>query len=308
MRSQTPRQEYVFILSSKKVLQPLLILLILTLLVVNFLPQTQKNSQKFLDASFERAFVSFAIAKSLNALISVAQGTELAATPAGLGVVFAAGQALDPFNDMVERFSWVMLASTVSIGIQKIILMMSSSIMIQLLFALFALLLLIALILKRKELFLNSLKFFLFLAILRFSIPLLALGNEALYQAFLAPSYNKATKELQQTQEETKGLIQSKEPEEGWLGKVKEVFSDTMDTLNVKKQLLSLKESLDKSFKELLVLITIFIMQTIITPLVFLYIFVKLLKLTFTMRLTPSNYVEKIENLFIKTHSKDFNV
>ncbi|MDH5465137.1 MAG: hypothetical protein OEW60_05870, partial [Thiovulaceae bacterium] len=285
-----------------------LILLILILLVVNFLPQTQKNSQKFLDASFERAFVSFAIAKSLNALISVAQGTELAATPAGLGVVFAAGQALDPFNDMVERFSWVMLASTVSIGIQKIILMMSSSIIIKFLFALFALLLLIALILKRKKLFLNSLKIFLFLAILRFSIPLLALGNEALYQAFLAPSYNKATKELQQTQEETKGLIQSKEPEEGWLGKVKEVFSDTMDTLNVKKQLLSLKESLDKSFKELLVLITIFIMQTIITPLVFLYIFVKLLKLTFTMRLTPSNYVEKIENLFIKTHSKDFNV
>ena len=42
--------------------------------------------------------------------------------PAGVGVTLSIGELLDPFNDMVERFSWVMLLTSVSLGIQKILL------------------------------------------------------------------------------------------------------------------------------------------------------------------------------------------
>ncbi len=264
------------------------------------MPQTNQKTQAFLDASFDRAIISFTIAKGFNALISVAQGTEIAATPAGLGVVFAAGEILDPFNDMVERFSWVMLASTVSIGIQKIILSISGSSVMQYLFALFGLLILLALGLKKYQLFLSSVKFFLFLFILRFFIPLLALGNEVLYHSFLEPSYTQATHELEQTKAKTKELMTEKKDDDSWLGKVKEVFNDTMDTLNIKKHLQDLQESLDKSFKDLLTLMTIFIMQTIITPLLFIYIFIKLLKITLSMSIKSVNVLVYLEQVFYK--------
>ena len=53
---------------------------------------------------------------------SVIQDTEIAFSPAGVGVTLAVGEILDPINDLIERFSFVMLVSTASLGIQKILL------------------------------------------------------------------------------------------------------------------------------------------------------------------------------------------
>ena len=47
------------------------------------------------DAGLKRALVSFAAARTLNALISVAQGTEISALPFGVGVTLTPGQVLD---------------------------------------------------------------------------------------------------------------------------------------------------------------------------------------------------------------------
>ena len=61
------------------------------------------------DAGLKRALVSFATARTLNAVISVAQGTEVAIQPLGFGVNLAPGQVLDPINDLVEQFSHLIL-------------------------------------------------------------------------------------------------------------------------------------------------------------------------------------------------------
>jgi hypothetical protein len=44
------------------------------------------------DDGFKRALATFAAVRALNALISVAPGTELATQPAGVGLNFAPGQ------------------------------------------------------------------------------------------------------------------------------------------------------------------------------------------------------------------------
>ena len=80
----------------------------------------------YVDTAFKRAAAGFAIARGLNGVISVAQGTEFAVQPAGVGVSFTPGEILDPVNDLVERFSWIMLLATSSLGIQKVLLSMSS--------------------------------------------------------------------------------------------------------------------------------------------------------------------------------------
>ena len=75
----------------------------------------------------KRALVAFVATPGLNAAISAVQGTEVALQPAGVGVTLTPGQLLDPVNDLVERLSWVILASAVSLGIQQLILSVSAS-------------------------------------------------------------------------------------------------------------------------------------------------------------------------------------
>ena len=73
-------------------------------------------------AGFKRAVASFATARALNAVISVVQGTELSVQPLGVGVTLTPGQMLDPLNDLVERFSDLMLAASVAFGVQLLLI------------------------------------------------------------------------------------------------------------------------------------------------------------------------------------------
>jgi hypothetical protein len=67
----------------------------------------------------------YAVLRGLNAVISMAQGTELAIEPMGVGVTLTPGELLDPLNDMIEQVSTVLLVASASIGIQRIILDLS---------------------------------------------------------------------------------------------------------------------------------------------------------------------------------------
>ncbi len=73
------------------------------------------------NATFQRALAAFAVARALNGAISVAQGTELAVQPVGIGVTLTVGEALDPLNDLVESFSWLAMLASVSLGTQMLL-------------------------------------------------------------------------------------------------------------------------------------------------------------------------------------------
>src|SRR5688572_13361483 len=77
-------------------------------------------SRGYAEAALARSLVTFAIARTLDGAISVAQGTEVAVEPGGVGVNFALGQALDPINDLVERFSAAMLIATSALTLQGV--------------------------------------------------------------------------------------------------------------------------------------------------------------------------------------------
>src|SRR6187551_1664301 len=82
-------------------------------------------SRRYAEAALSRSLVTFAIARTLDGAISVAQGTEVAVEPGGVGVNFALGEALDPINDLVERFSAAMLIATSSLALQGVLLEMA---------------------------------------------------------------------------------------------------------------------------------------------------------------------------------------
>ena len=99
------------------------LLLAALMAVTPFLDQRAVDNYESL---FQRALVTFALARTLNGVISAVQGTEVAIQPAGVGVTLTPGQMLDPVNDLVERFSWVMLGATISLGIQQVLLEVSA--------------------------------------------------------------------------------------------------------------------------------------------------------------------------------------
>src|SRR5258706_3749567 len=79
-------------------------------------------SQEYVESGFKRALITFALARTANALISVAQETTVAIQPFGLGVMVSPAQVLDPLNDLVEQFSTLMLIACVSFAVQRILI------------------------------------------------------------------------------------------------------------------------------------------------------------------------------------------
>ena len=68
-------------------------------------------SLQHIEETAERALQAFAVARGINAVISVIQDVEIGFT-FGLAATLSPGEILDPVNDLVERFSLVMLIAS----------------------------------------------------------------------------------------------------------------------------------------------------------------------------------------------------
>ena len=247
------------------------------------------------DAAFERAMIAFGLAKGLNAVISLIQGTELSFTPVGVGLNFSVGEVLDPFNDMVERFSWVMLLATVSLGIQKIILILSSKIFIQVALVLSVGLSLVFMWVKeiKNTLFLSySLKFFLLVLLLRFSAVVFVFVSHEFYTSTLQTQYIQASSAIENTKVElealeskNKTLVQAQK-QEGFFSGVSSKYNKVIESLNISRQLDSLQISIDNASRNIITLITIFIVQSVVMPLLYLWLLVVSVKLIFRNEFT----------------------
>ncbi len=158
-------------------------IVLILFLVVSLAFSIDESALALHDAAFDRAMITFGLAKGLNAVISLIQGTELSFTPVGVGLNFSVGEVLDPFNDIVERFSWVMLFASVSLGIQKLLLILSSKLFIQVALGLSALITILFIWVKqmKNSLFLSySIKLFALLLLLRFSAIIFVYSSEYL--------------------------------------------------------------------------------------------------------------------------------
>ena len=260
------------------------------LVVLSSVLHVDEKAMQLLDASFERAMVAFGLAKALNAVISLIQGTELSLTPVGIGLNFSVGEVLDPFNDMVERFSWVMLLSSISLGIEKLLLTLSSKLFLQVALGVSAVVTIALLWIKQlKSSFAleYSLKIFALLVLLRFSAIVFVYSSQLMYDAVLQNEYKQATEvisttkeQLEDIQSQNKAILESKH-EQGFFDSLDSKYSDIVASLNISQQLESLQKSIDEASRNIITLITIFIFQTVLLPLLFLWIFISLVRFIF---------------------------
>ena len=227
------------------------------------------QGKEHIDKNFTQSVLVFGSAKSLNAVISLAQGTEVDLP----FFTIAIGEILDPINDLIEQFSLVMLASMVSLGIQKIMLsFVSTDIYNYILVCGITLFNLWILSGIKKYLSFRSLLFktVMVLVFLRFAVPLMGFVNEFTYNSFVKQEYNivQLNEKIVQIKEDVNDITLKSidKKESSLLSKFTEKFDSTYYTNQIKEY----EKAVDNSTEYIVSLIIVFIFQTILLPLVFL--------------------------------------
>ncbi len=289
-------------------------------------------SQDYAEEALKRALATFAISRALNGVISVAQGTELAIEPGGVGVIMTPGQILDPVNDLIERFSGVMLVAASSLGLQVVLLEITSWIVI-------TALLLVTLIVWLAAVWSDRLRANVYvrwvlraaiaLTFVRFAVPVVILATNFLFATFLADKHDLAAAELQLSATEIEEQMSQYEesvvpgedpaPAEGepaaaadqslwesmrsayenlpdlsdigaqirestlsWYDGVATWFSRVNYTATIER----LQESAADATRHIIDLIVVFVLQTVLLPLGFLWLFLEALKAIATRSFT----------------------
>ncbi|WP_417331739.1 hypothetical protein [Halarcobacter sp.] len=242
------------------------------------------TAKTLVDDSFSQAIIVFGSAKALNAVISLAQGTELSLP----FFVVAIGEVLDPVNDLVEQFSLVMLASMTSLGIQKIFLNFVTNEIYNYLLLVLVIVLNIWLYKrfrnddKLRDIFFKVVFVLLFL---RFAIPMISYVNDISYNYFVKQEYNierlnenivKVKEDVSRVNQET---LQAKK-ESSIFDKIVEKF----DSEYYSKKVQEYTDAVDNSSEYIIDLIIVFIFQTIFLPILFLFILYWFVKSIFNMK------------------------
>ncbi len=243
-------------------------------------PPENRIDGAYYSRTLSRCAYTFAIVRGINGVISVIQGTDVSVSPAGVGLTLAAGEILDPVNDLAERFSWVMLMATTSVGIQMVLMEMGEWFGFKILLSTALLLSLIGLW-QRKilgyDLQRAGGKMLLVAFIVRLGFPVMAVAGEAIYRGFLEQRYEAAVRSLQEIDQtlQSSDLLQA--PKEG--GYLKRV----MGAVNVAEKVNLLKERISDYAEYTVTLITIFLLQTVFFPLFFLWLFLHLIRGIYAM-------------------------
>ena len=262
-------------------------LLAIVPLVVALAGWLDNSSSRYAEAALSRSLVTFAIARTLDGAISVAQGTEVAVEPGGVGVNFALGEALDPINDLVERFSAAMLIATSSLALQGVLLEMARwwvanlALLIATAFALVAFLRPAWLGAAGSRAAIRVLSIAVFV---RFAVPVFVLGSNLLFETFLATDQQAANEALTVTSTEIEVIAEQNNsapapaPQPSLTERLGALVDESLQALDMRERMQRLSDSVSNAVEHIVHLIVIFALQSIILPLVFLWLFAEALK------------------------------
>ncbi len=250
-----------------------------------------QKTDKHLDQLLINAGAAYGVSRGLNAIISVIQESDINVIIGNL----ALGEALDPVNDIVERFSNVMLVSITSIGIQKFIYQAGKYLGVNLFLTLALLSLFTSSFIQcfpilkgEKAIAVSATLGTTFLTIFflaRFIIPLITLVSIQSANFFEKDintlineleeikdssrlEYSQLSSEFEYSEETTeqngdKGLLSRITDSVKNTGKQ---ISDTFNIENLKANIVKVTDSLKESIQHILDLIVLFIIQTIVVP------------------------------------------
>jgi len=252
--------------NSQSLFRVALVIAVLVMVASSWLAPLDTTANQQVDAGLKRALISFATARALNAVISVAQGTEV-----GVGVIFTPGQILDPVNDLVEQFSNLMLVASVAFGIQKVLLNIGAYWGISLVLTLTALAWVYG-TLRQQPSPTWLAKILVMLLLIRFAIPVVTIGTEILFQQFMARDYQASQQVIDNASGNLGKLNPPAETAQQNPGMIESVKAWWSQTGNVKLRFEQLKQTAEQTVENIIKLMAIFVLQTLIIPLLLLWV------------------------------------
>lgn len=261
--------------------------LIIILLALGLTNTLDNNAHSQLETAFGNALKTFAVVRGLNAVISVVQGTEIALEPGGIGVVLTPGEILDPANDLIERFSWIVLMAGTSLGAQIILLKFGTSMLANYLVVLASCILLTGIwttVLANSYWRNLLIKSSILVISLRFMVPVVVLLNDVVYQTILSPTYLSSQQAIENVENDIQELQQqdnasaTAQPNQGFLDSITRFYERTTQSMNLSARFREYDAKLSAASSNIINLIVVFIFQTIIFPLIFLWLAIRLFK------------------------------
>lgn len=266
------------------------------------------TAEKQVDDGFKRAVSCFAVARVLNGIISVAQGTEISFS-LGVGATLTPGQILDPVNDLVEQFSEMMLIASVAFGIMKILIIIGKFWLFSAILSVIAFAWAAFKVTGRLPPLLLT-KVLLVLVVVRFSVPLVTLGNELVYKQFLADGYNESQLAIENSKSKLTPMtlpavtptvvtpppattppptVTTPSPttqSSGLMDRIKgafvsvsqtvvsipQVIKDQIKQYDPKPYIANLEKQASQLVDSIIKLIVVFVLQTVVMPLIFMWV------------------------------------
>ncbi|MBL1321879.1 MAG: hypothetical protein COA63_012585 [Methylophaga sp.] len=202
----------------------------------------------------------YAVARGLNAVVSMAQGTELSIEPLGVGVTLAPGEILDPLNDLIEQVSTVLLVASASIGVQKIVVAMGDIDTFRWIIVALSLVSMTTLFIKRIPSKARNIliKIVLIATLLRCVVPIMVLVTNYT-QEWLSYDREQAITVLVNTQQEVTVLNQSNSENQSW-------FEGVKNSLDIDARLEAVKQQAEQAIEASIYILSEFVLVFVLLP------------------------------------------
>ena len=233
------------------------VVLLAVLIVLAWMAPLDGRAKEHAEAGLKRALATFATARVANAVISVIQEASISAGPVFVGATVKPGEVLDPVNDLIEQLSTLMLVASVSLGMQLLLIHVGGHFAVNAAVTL-ALLAWAALLLASRRNPVWFTRVVVVLLFVRFAAPLAALGSEGVYQLTLDPVYQQSQKALD-TSSRQLAASASAEDVRGWI-------------LDAREKLRNARERLEGAVRHIVELMAIFLVQTVVLPILFAWV------------------------------------
>ena len=243
-----------------------------------YLTPLDDQAQSYLNTTLGKAIASYGTSRAINAVVSVIQNSEVTIS-VGAGASVALGEVLDPLNDIIERFSVVMLYSTVSLSIMQVLLKLGHWIGISLLLPTALALILISIWGPKNFVFPKKwgVRLLLIALMVRLFIPATMYANQKVHDLFLEETYLASTIELSEEMQPIEIDTSTSKGDMSWWDKLKAFAANGAGaTAKIGTQLSELKKLSKHIVRKTISLTMVFLMQTAVIPIIALYLFYKL--------------------------------
>jgi len=229
------------------------------------------HAQRYVDQGLKRALLTFGTARTLEGVISVAQATALAFEPAGVGVQLGPGQALRPIGHLIGQFAELTLIASIAFGAMEILLRIGGHWVISL-----TLSVALAGWATYRWRGMNSpvwlAKLVLVLLLVRFAVPIVSLSNEAVYAVFMADAYAENQQAIEASSENLGETAPAAVAQTDLFQRLREWVTQKADIAARLKGLVHAAENVTETVVRLMV---IFVLQTLVIPVVLAWALVK---------------------------------